>query len=351
MVIPVVDIFAGPGGLGEGFSELTRDNNKPVFKIALSIESEKFAHQTLMLRSFFRQFPAGEAPDEYYSYIKGRISLSELYRTFPQIAKKAEKEALRITLGETDNSLVDMFISDSIQDYKNWVLIGGPPCQAYSVVGRSRSGGIDPNDKRVFLYREYYRILAVFKPPVFVMENVKGLLSAKIDQSPIFRQILDDLKDPVAAFRKLNGSKSEQLNCPGYKIYSFTTPEDNNDLFNQESVRHGDYVIKSECYGIPQTRHRVILLGIRNDLNNMSINRLRKEEPVPFKSVISDWQKQQAKFVDLDGDGINDNTFQERSGKRKQLFGPGAKSQQQKGSPREMGSEQKQQKKGRKGKN
>ena len=63
-----------------------------------------------------------------------------------------------------------------------------------------------------------------------------------------------------------------------------------------------------------------------------------------------DWQKQQAKFVDLDGDGINDNTYQEQMGKRKQLFGPGAKTQQQNGSPQEMGSGQKQQDKGKKGK-
>jgi DNA (cytosine-5)-methyltransferase 1 len=59
MAIPIIDIFAGPGGLGEGFCSLTDDRNKRVFKIALSIEKEFFAHQTLTLRNFYRQFDPG----------------------------------------------------------------------------------------------------------------------------------------------------------------------------------------------------------------------------------------------------------------------------------------------------
>ena len=60
MKIPVIDIFAGPGGLGEGFSALVDDNLNRKFKIVLSIENNPFAHQTLTLRSFFRQFEPGE---------------------------------------------------------------------------------------------------------------------------------------------------------------------------------------------------------------------------------------------------------------------------------------------------
>ena len=60
-MIPVIDVFAGPGGLGEGFSAL-RDSRSglPIFKIALSIEKDHVAHLTLRLRSFFRQFPDGQ---------------------------------------------------------------------------------------------------------------------------------------------------------------------------------------------------------------------------------------------------------------------------------------------------
>ena len=68
--IPIIDLFAGPGGLGEGFTSIVDDNKNRLFRIKLSIEKDEFAHQTLELRSFFRQFPVGEAPEEYYEYIK-----------------------------------------------------------------------------------------------------------------------------------------------------------------------------------------------------------------------------------------------------------------------------------------
>ena len=69
--VAVVDLFAGPGGLGEGFSSFHNDAGNPVFKIALSIEKQMDAHKTLLLRSFFRKFPQGKAPEEYYEYLKG----------------------------------------------------------------------------------------------------------------------------------------------------------------------------------------------------------------------------------------------------------------------------------------
>jgi site-specific DNA-cytosine methylase len=60
MSIPVIDLFAGPGGLSEGFSSFKNIKNKKVFKISLSIEKDAQAHKTLELRSFFRQFPDGD---------------------------------------------------------------------------------------------------------------------------------------------------------------------------------------------------------------------------------------------------------------------------------------------------
>ena len=68
--IPVIDLFAGPGGLGEGFSSFqTTDGHQP-FRIALSIEKDRHAHQTLALRSFFRQFATGAVPEDYYDYLR-----------------------------------------------------------------------------------------------------------------------------------------------------------------------------------------------------------------------------------------------------------------------------------------
>src|SRR4029434_6521559 len=98
------------------------------------------------------------------------------------------------------NEVVDRCIAGVVRNRRNWVLIGGPPCQAYSLMGRARIIGKMgreefEKDHRHFLYREYLRILAVHQPPVFVMENVKSLLSATVKQQRIFERILIDLEN------------------------------------------------------------------------------------------------------------------------------------------------------------
>src|ERR1035437_6684235 len=207
MPIPVIDLFAGPGGLGEGFSAL-RHGGEPVFKIKLSIEKEPHAHQTLELRAFYRQFPDLEAPEEYYSYLAGRLTREALFEKFPEEAGKASSEAWRVELGGKDFSetQIDARICGAVGKRVNWVLIGGPPCQAYSIVGRSRVIGgkglaAYEADPKHHLYEHYLRILSVHQPPVFIMENVKGLLSAQYKSEGIFQRILNDLKHPLGAVR------------------------------------------------------------------------------------------------------------------------------------------------------
>lgn len=98
--IPIIDIFAGPGGLGEGFSAFTDSSGNHPFKIALSIEKDPLAHQTLTLRSFFRQFPPREAPAEYYRRLQQKITTPDLFNAFPEHAAAARSEAWRATLGD-----------------------------------------------------------------------------------------------------------------------------------------------------------------------------------------------------------------------------------------------------------
>ena len=102
--IPVVDLFAGPGGLGEGFSSFAY-NRRKIFNIKISIEKEKYAHETLELRSFYRKFKHGEAPKEYYDVLtsvnqkereKIKISLFEKYSSEYNLVKN---EALCLELG------------------------------------------------------------------------------------------------------------------------------------------------------------------------------------------------------------------------------------------------------------
>ena len=97
--VPVIDIFAGPGGLGEGFSAYPIEGTESIFKIRLSLEKEENAHRTLQLRAFYRQFRKGEAPEGYYRLLRQEITLSELYAAYPAEAKAAANEALQVTLG------------------------------------------------------------------------------------------------------------------------------------------------------------------------------------------------------------------------------------------------------------
>lgn len=256
-LIPIINVFAGPGGLGEGFSAFVPSGRSASFNIALSIEMEYWPHQTLLLRSFFHQFPRGEVPGEYYSHLRGEITRDELFGKFPKAAESAGKQAWRAELGAVDPAEVDRRIRLALQSCDQWVLCGGPPCQAFSVVGRSRNGGISDDDHRVYLYRQYLRILSVHEPPAFVMENVKGLLSSQVGGNEIFQQMLDDLRHPGTVTRK--GRKGGAC----YSLYSFTAREGTNV---DRAYEPQDFILKCEDFGVPQTRHRVVILGVREDL-------------------------------------------------------------------------------------
>ncbi len=290
-MIPIVDLFAGPGGLGEGFSALETVNHERAFKIVLSIEKDLYAFKTLNLRSFFRQFDHGKVPSDYYDFIRGKILLSELLNKWPKQAELANKETWLAELGgrEYCDSEVDKRISDALQGEKNWVLIGGPPCQAYSIIGRSRRQEIildEKKDSRVGLYKQYLRILAVHNPAVFIMENVKGLLSAKTKESHVFSQIYKDLTDPLKAHISDNSLNGHSLECPGYRIYSLIKKPNGFDLENNPIFNQQDFIIHSEEYGIPQTRHRLIILGIRKDIVIIP-ETIEKSSKVPISRVIS----------------------------------------------------------------
>lgn len=271
--LPVIDVFAGPGGLGEGFTQYRNAKGEHAFHISLSIEKDPIAHQTLQLRAFVRQFRDFRIPDEYYRFIRGDISEDALFSAFPKQVAAAKLEAWNAELGGTSIADVRDRIRSTIPKRGNWILIGGPPCQAYSLVGRSRNKGIityaPEHDARQTLYVEYLQIIADHEPAVFVMENVKGLLSAKLESQHLFERILDDLRDPAKALRREHRTT---LNKNGalYDVYPLAQAD---SLF---SLNPADYVLRAERYGIPQARHRVVLLGVRSDLRGKKPGRLKE---------------------------------------------------------------------------
>lgn len=255
MHIPVVDIFAGPGGLGEGFSAYTAPNRSHPFRIAISAEMEHNAWRTLRLRAFFRQFRSGHVPDSYYDYVAGRCGQPYTSRTEKQWVAAGE-EARQLRLGNpTDDRVLRACIAATTSRDEPWILIGGPPCQAYSLVGRARNRGIAgyraEDDERYRLYQHYRRLVAEFAPAAFVMENVKGLLSAEADGNSVFEEIARSLQRP-------GGPKG-----PRYRLMPLVMPKAG---LEEGCSDPRSFILRAETLGVPQARHRVILLGIRDDV-------------------------------------------------------------------------------------
>lgn len=280
-MIPVIDIFAGPGGLGEGFSALSIDAERP-FDIRLSIEKEEIACQTLLLRKFVRAFV--KRPPELDAYIKGELPKQQLFSTYPKQADSAHSRTWHAELGKVSAHSVAARVRTAIGARRDWVLLGGPPCQAYSLVGRARMRSTRPDfeeDERHFLYREYLRIVADHEPAVFVLENVKGLLTSKHGGKRIVSRILDDLAEPAKALKKAN-KKSRR-----YRLYALGQNQGTLPWAEDSGLDGEEYLLRAEEYGIPQSRHRIFIIGVRSDVLGRP-ELLNRRPQVPMAEVLSD---------------------------------------------------------------
>ncbi|MFC4435453.1 DNA cytosine methyltransferase [Cupriavidus respiraculi] len=229
------------------------------------------------MRAFYRllkrEGPA--ALKSYYQFCNGRSDTPWDMATLAAW-EEAEQEARRITLGTPEgNAELERAIRDAgLGPDKPWVLIGGPPCQAYSLVGRSRNRGKasykPEEDYRHFLYREYLQIIQKYKPAVFVMENVKGILTSRVGEQRIFHDILADLASPDSALGKQ--AKHE------YAIHSLASQTAFHGDMSPDDIDAREFVVRAEDYGVPQARHRVILLGVRKDIEATPAQLQRAEE-------------------------------------------------------------------------
>lgn len=161
-----IDLFAGAGGLSEGF---IRAGFTPI----AHVEMNKDACDTLRTRTAFHYLKENERVDEYYEYLKGNISRNELWNKIPNhlINSVINKEISPKTLPEIFEKIDNELKGDDVD-----LVIGGPPCQAYSIAGRARKNMED--DPRNHLYKHYVEFLKRYKPKMFVFENVPGILSA-----------------------------------------------------------------------------------------------------------------------------------------------------------------------------
>lgn len=191
-----IDLFAGCGGLSEGFY-------RQGFNALAHVEINHWACETLRTRM------------RHYGY------------------QNYDEEVIQHDI--TADDIIER-IEHAVAGRRVDVIIGGPPCQAYSTAGRVRNAEVMANDPRNFLFESYVNILEHFKPKFFVFENVKGILSAKVNGAPIFPKIIKAL-----------GRMYHVIDNPQILVHN------------------------TADYGVPQLRKRVIIMGIRNDIEDKDI--------------------------------------------------------------------------------
>ena len=179
-----LDLFAGAGGLSEGF---IRAGFKPI----AHVEYDEAACYTLRTRTAFHWLRQEGMLEKYHQYLRGELTRPELYQLVPQ---PLIDSVIHETISETTMPGICTKIDNMLQGRKLDLIIGGPPCQAYSVIGRAR--GNMAGDSRNHLFQQYAKFLAYYQPQYFVFENVVGLLSAKDEHGqPYFDKMRQAFKD------------------------------------------------------------------------------------------------------------------------------------------------------------
>jgi len=236
-----LDVFAGAGGLSEGFM---RAGYTPL----AHIEMDEAACYTLKTRLAYKWLSANSQNNTYNDYLNQKIKRDQFYAAVPQ---KLLKTVLNYEISE--NNLADVFTHvDALLGNKQLdLIVGGPPCQAYSLVGRARDENGMVGDKRNYLYILYAEFLKRYRPRYFVFENVLGLLSAKDTDG------------------KLYFDKMRQL----FKECGYSTEFQ---------------ILNAKDYGILQNRKRIVLLGKRGEHSNFYPQITTVEHQYLVKEIFSD---------------------------------------------------------------
>ena len=207
-----IDLFAGAGGLSEGFI-------KAGYTPIAHVEMDEAACYTLKTRTVYHYLKATKDFEKYLDYLKGGTR-SELYKLIPDDKMNS---VINLALGDENNKEIFKKIDIQLQNKEVDIIIGGPPCQAYSLVGRARSGDGMQSDPRNHLYLQYAKFLKKYTPKMFVFENVVGLRSANGGQ--YFKTIISS------------------FNTLGYEV--------------------ADIDLNAVDFGVLQNRKRIILIGYK----------------------------------------------------------------------------------------
>ncbi|MEO6231122.1 MAG: DNA (cytosine-5-)-methyltransferase [Ferruginibacter sp.] len=210
-----IDLFAGAGGLSEGFK-------KAGFNPIAHVELDNAACFTLKTRVAYHYLKNSNRLEEYYAYLKGEISRNELHKKIPEHLSATVINAAIGTSNKKTFKQIDKLKGDKTVDF----IVGGPPCQAYSYIGRAALKH-KPEDPRKKLYIYYGHFLKKYSPNFFVFENVPGLKSS--DDGKHYKNL-------VKYFKSI-----------GYKI--------------------DDRLLNSYDFGVIQNRKRLIIIGWKEDID------------------------------------------------------------------------------------
>ena len=208
----VLDLFAGAGGLSEGFV-------RAGCEMIGHIEMEKNSCSTLTTRMIYHELLRSGKYEEYKKYILGKITRDELINKHG--LQDIRDSVICAKIGKDNYKELIKKIKSRLNNRELDIIVGGPPCQAYSCIGRARDKNNMRRDGRNFLYRYYVEFLKAFRPKIFVFENVPGLLSAGNGRY---------LKDMQKLMKKAGYDTA-------YKI------------------------LNAVNFGVPQNRKRIILVG------------------------------------------------------------------------------------------
>ena len=167
-----IDLFAGAGGLSEGF---VRAGYTPL----AHIEMNKYACDTLRTRAAFHWLKANNRLQKYKEYLYEKQEKEDGSKLWQQVPQDIIDTVIQATIGENTIKGIFKNVDELKGSQQVDIIIGGPPCQAYSVAGRARMGKDVEKDPRNELYKYYVKFLERYQPKMFVFENVLGILTAK----------------------------------------------------------------------------------------------------------------------------------------------------------------------------
>lgn len=251
-----IDLFAGCGGLSEGFS------NSNLFEGLAHVEWEVPMIETLRNRLVNKWNYSNEQAKQSVVHFDIQLTEELIHGNWTDETKKI--------YGQTNSDLVKKSgLKGIVQDRPVDVVIGGPPCQAYSIAGRAQDKNSMKEDYRNYLFESFVKVVDEFKPKLFVFENVPGILTAK----PGDKLVIDRIFDAFSAI--------------GYQIK------------NPSCLKEATYTASD--FGVPQKRNRVIIIGVRKDLQidvNQIYSSVNEQKTSNIKTV-ADAIRDLPKFIPL----------------------------------------------------